>query len=177
MSNLPSQVPTPTTTPASGSLIYIVDTPYTSAADDATTLGNAVTKAHGLSSGTVTVSSGGVMQTGQTATNSLFLQTPQAITVTSNAGTADANHGVQTFTNSSAATMTITLALSGSADGQTKIVRIYDFSAVAQTIAWVNTENSTVIAPTTSNGSTSSPLTVGFIYNNITNKWRCVASA
>ncbi len=48
MSNLPTQVPTPTTTPNSSSLLYIVDTPYTSAVDDATTLGNAITKAHGL---------------------------------------------------------------------------------------------------------------------------------
>ena len=42
-------------------------------------------------------------------------------------------------------------------------------------LAWVNTENSTVSAPTTSNGSTTLPLTVGFMYNSGTSKWRTVA--
>lgn len=106
----------------------------------------------------------------------LFIEPNQAITVTSNAGTADINHGTQTFTNSSAAAMTITLTTTSAVDGQTKIVRVYDFSAVAQTITWVNTENSGVSVPTTSNGSTTLPLTVGFIYNSQTSKWRCVAS-
>jgi hypothetical protein len=41
----------------------------------------------------------------------------------------------------------------------------------------VNTENSTVTAPTTSNGSTTLPLTVGFMFNGSTSKWRAVASA
>jgi hypothetical protein len=62
-------------------------------------------------------------------------------------------------------------------DGQMTMVRILDASAVAQTIAWVNTENSTVTAPTTSNGSTTLFLTVGFIYNSGTSKWRCIAKA
>jgi hypothetical protein len=111
-----------------------------------------------------------------TQTFALVVQTPQAITVTTNAGTADVNHGIQTFTNSSAAAMTITLATASAVDGQTKVVRIYDASAVAQTISWVNTENSSVSVPTTSNGSTTLPLTVGFIFNGSTSKWRCVAS-
>lgn len=111
------------------------------------------------------------VQTGQ-----LFIETAQAITVTTNAGTADVTHKIQNFTNSSAATMAITLATASAVDGQTKVVRIYDFSAVAQTIGWTNTENSTVSAPTTSNGSTTLPLTVGFIFNGATSKWRCVAS-
>jgi hypothetical protein len=100
-----------------------------------------------------------------------------AVTVSSNAGTVPITSRLNTFTNSSAATMTITMALTGATDGQMSIVRIYDFSAVAQTISWVNTENSTVVAPTTSNGSTTLPLTVGFMYNNSTSKWRCVATA
>ena len=100
-----------------------------------------------------------------------------ATTVSSNAGTVPVNVDNATFTNSSAATMTITLTTSGAVDGQTKIVRIYDFSAVAQTISWVNTENSGVTVPTTSNGSTTLPLTVGFVYNGSTSKWRCVAVA
>lgn len=112
-----------------------------------------------------------------TQTFAQTVQTPQAITVSTNAGTADILHGSQVFTNSSAATMAITLTTTSAVDGQTKIVRIYDFSAVAQTIGWTGTENSTVTAPTTSNGSTTLPLTVGFIFNGSTSKWRCVASA
>ena len=72
--------------------------------------------------------------------------------------------------------MAITMAVTSARDGQTSIVRIYDFSGVAQTIGWTNTENSTVSAPTTSNGSATLPLTVTFIYNGQTSKWRCVAS-
>jgi len=57
------------------------------------------------------------------------------------------------------------------------VVRFLDFSAVAQTLSWVNTENSQVTVPTLSNGSTTSPLSVGFIYNGATSKWRCMATA
>jgi hypothetical protein len=99
------------------------------------------------------------------------------VTVASNAGTVPITYRLNTFTNSSAATMTITMALTGAVDGQMSIVRIYDFSAVAQTISWVNTENSYVPVPTTSNGSTTLPLTVGFMYNAATTKWRCLSSA
>ena len=99
------------------------------------------------------------------------------VTVTSNAGTVPITYRLNTFTNSSAATMTITMATASAADGQMSIVRIYDFSAVAQTISWVNTENSSVLVPTTSNGSTTLPKTVGFMYNSATSKWRCVATA
>jgi hypothetical protein len=100
-----------------------------------------------------------------------------AVTVASNAGTVPVTQKLNTFTNSSAATMTITLATASAVDGQMSIVRVYDFSAAAQTISWVNTENSTVSVPTTSNGSTTLPLTVGFMYNGQTSKWRCIASA
>ena len=65
----------------------------------------------------------------------------------------------------------------GALDGDMVVVRIKDFSAAAQTITWVNTENSTATAPVTSNGSTTLPLTVGFMYNSATSKWRCIASA
>ena len=92
-----------------------------------------------------------------------------------NAGTCSVAFQINTFTNSSAATMAITIATASAVDGQPMIVRIYDFSAVAETIGWTNTENSTVSVPTTSNGSTTLPLTVGFVYNSATSKWRCVA--
>lgn len=100
-----------------------------------------------------------------------------AVTVTTNAGTCPATTAFDTFTNSSAATMAITIATSGAIDGQKKIVRIYDASGTAETIGWTNTENSTATVPTTSNGSTTLPLTVGFIFNAATTKWRCVAVA
>jgi len=134
--------------------------------------------------------------TGTTSTNIVFSTSPTlttptigvaastqvnftntAVTVTSNAGTVPINTRLNTFTNSSAASMTITMATTSATDGQMSIVRIYDFSAVAQSISWVNTENSTVTVPATSNGSTTLPLTVGFMYNAATSKWRCIASA
>lgn len=111
------------------------------------------------------------------STNSTdYRLTPQAVTVSSNAGTCDITHGIQNFTNSSASAMTITLTTTSAVDGQKKIVRIFDASAVAKAITWVNTENSLVSAPSSSNGSTSIPTTVGFIYNSGTSKWTCVAA-
>lgn len=112
-----------------------------------------------------------------TQTCSQVVFTANAVSVSSNAGTVPITSRINNFTNSSAATMTITMATASAVDGQMSIVRIFDFSAVAQTISWVNTENSTVSVPTTSNGSTTLPLTVGFMYNNATSKWRCIASA
>ena len=110
--------------------------------------------------------------------NATLLTEPNTVvSVTSNAGTVPVTSGLNTFTNSSAATMTITLATASATDGQVTMVRIYDFSGVAETISWVNTENSTVTAPTTSNGSTTLPLTVTFMYNSATSKWRCINKA
>ena len=106
-----------------------------------------------------------------------FINNAVAVTVTSNAGTVPITSKVNNFTNSSAATMAITMAVTGAVDGQMSMVRIYDFSATTQTIGWTNTENSTVSVPTTSNGSTTLPVTVGFQYNGQTSKWRCVAIA
>jgi len=91
----------------------------------------------------------------------------QTITVSANAGTGFSSAGLQTFTNSSAATMTITLP-TGGGDGTVTIVRVLDFSAASQTITWVNTEGS---PPTTSNGSTTVALHVAFMYNSGTSKW------
>lgn len=107
---------------------------------------------------------------------SLVNTTPQTLSVTTNAATADISHGIQNFTNSSAAGMTITLTTTSASDGQFKEIRIYDFSAVAEAITWVGTENSLTAAPTTSNGSTTLPLSVLFQFNGGTSKWRCVAS-
>lgn len=103
--------------------------------------------------------------------------TNNAIATSGNAATVPITHRLNTVTNNSAATLTITMTTTSAVDGQLVMVRILDFSGVAQTITWVNTENSTVTAPTTSNGSTTLPLTVGFQYNSLTSKWRCIASA
>lgn len=102
----------------------------------------------------------------------------QAVTVTTNAGTINpaAGGGLFTFTNSSAATMTITMATAGAVDGQQVLVRVYDFSAASQTITWVNTENGEGTAPTSSNGSTTLPKTALFMFNGATTKWRCIVS-
>jgi hypothetical protein len=112
-----------------------------------------------------------------TQTFAQVITTANAITATSNAATVPVTSRHNIVTNSSAATLTITLTTSGAVNMQTVVVQILDFSAAAQTITWVNTENSTVTAPTTSNGSTTLPLTVGFMYNTATSKWRCVAVA
>lgn len=105
-----------------------------------------------------------------------IITTPATITVTANAGTVTRANRINKFTNSSAATMTITMSTTAALDGDMVQVRIYDFSAAAQTITWVNTENSSVTVPATSNGSTTLPLTVGFQYNSATSKWRCIGS-
>lgn len=105
------------------------------------------------------------------------LNANNAIAASGNAATVPITHRLSTVTNNSAATLTVTLTTSGAIDGQMLVVRVLDASGVAQTITWVNTENSTVIAPTTSNGSTTLPLTVGFMFNGSTSKWRTVASA
>lgn len=103
--------------------------------------------------------------------------TPATVAVASNAGTVPATGAqVVNFTNSSAATMAITMSTTGATNGQIKYVRVYDFSAVAETIGWTNTENSGVSVPTTSAGSTTLPLTVGFMFNGATSKWRCILS-
>lgn len=162
----------------SATLTLITGSSLITAGAFALTLTSSATTNATFPAGTNTLAALGLAQTfSATQTGTLWVQTPQAITVTTNAGTADVNHAIQTFTNSSAATMAITLTTASAVDGQTKIVRIYDFSAVAETIGWTNTENSTVAAPTTSNGSTTLPLTVGFIFNGSTSKWRCVAVA
>ena len=154
--------------------------------------------------GTLPVANGGTGVTTSTGTGSVVLSasptftgtlaaatitatgtvsTPQvinpnnALTATANAATVPITSRITTVTNNSAATLTITMTTAGSVDGQMVMVRVLDFSAVAQTLTWVNTENSSVSVPTTSNGSTTLPKTVGFQYNANTSLWRCLASA
>ncbi len=105
------------------------------------------------------------------------IQTNNAVAASSNAATVPVTSSVTTVTNDSAATLTITITTTSAVNRQKLIVCVLDSSASAQTISWVNTENSGVSVPTTSNGSTTLPLTVGFMYNNATSKWRCIGSA
>jgi hypothetical protein len=112
-----------------------------------------------------------------TQTEKQVVWTNNAITASGNAATVPITSRLNTVTNNSAATLTITMTTTSAVDGQFSIVRILDSSGVAQTITWVNTENSSVSAPTTSNGSTTLFLTVGFIYNGATSKWRCIATS
>lgn len=110
-----------------------------------------------------------------TATNVIYPN--NAITAVSNAATVPITSRISTVTNNSSATLTITITTSGAIDSQLLMVKVLDFVAVAQSLSWVNTENSTVTVPSTTNGSTTSFLTVGFIYNSGTSKWRCIAVA
>ncbi len=73
---LPAQVPSPTTSPSSSSLLYIVDSPYGTPADNATTLGNAVVKGHGLSNTPVLgVAAGSIAAASTTGSGSVVLAT------------------------------------------------------------------------------------------------------
>ncbi len=114
--------------------------------------------------------------TGQNKFNNI-IDVSNAITASSNAATVPVTYRLSTVTNDSAGNMTITMTTTSAVDGQMTVVRVVDFSGVAKSITWVNTEDSTVAAPTTSNGSTTLFLTVGFIYNGGTSKWRCIAKA
>lgn len=99
-----------------------------------------------------------------------------AVTAVANATTITRANRNNVITNNSAATLTVTLSTASAAAGDMLVIQILDFSAVAQTIAWVNTENSLAIATILSNGSTTLPITVGFKWNAATSKWRCIAA-
>lgn len=111
-----------------------------------------------------------------TQTFSQIITTSNAIAASSNAATVPITSRINTVTNNSAATLTITMTTASAVDGQLSQVRVLDFSAVVQTITWVNTENGEATAPTTSNGSTTLPRAVLFQFNSGTSKWRCIAS-
>lgn len=106
-----------------------------------------------------------------------ILNADNAVTASANAITLTRANRNNVVTNNSAATLTITLSTTSATAGDMLLVQILDFSAVAQTITWVNTENSTTAAPVTSNGSTTLPLSVGFKWNTQTSKWRCIAAS
>lgn len=96
-------------------------------------------------------------------------------TLVSNAVTIPITTGFANLTNNSSAAATITLTTTGATNGQRKIVRFYDFAAVAEAVTWVGTENTLTTAFAMSKGSTTIPAFAGFIFNGVTSKWSCVA--
>lgn len=165
------------TAPATGSTVTVSDGKTLTASNSITLAGtDSTTMTFPSTSATIARTDSAQTFTG-TQTFSQTILTANAITATSNAATIPVTSGRNIVTNNSAATLTITLTTSGAVNMQTCIVQVLDFSGVAETITWVNTENSTVTVPTTSNGSTTLPLSVGFIFNSQTSKWRCIASA
>lgn len=133
-----------------------------------------------VSAGVVSIEGSNIMTVASTdtvtgvKTYNSFIAANNAIAASGNAATVPITYSLSTVTNNSAATLTITMTTTSAVDGQRTTVRILDFSAAAQTVAWVNTENSTVAAPLLSNGSTTLPVTVQFVYNGGTSKWRCI---
>jgi hypothetical protein len=114
-----------------------------------------------------TVGSWGTVQANQIFT----VNTP---TVTAGAVTVPITSRINNIVVS--ATTAITITTTGAVDGQQVVVRLTD-GGTAETISWVNTENSTILAPLTSPASTTLPTTVGFQYNGNTSKWRCIGLA
>lgn len=104
--------------------------------------------------------------------------TSNAITASGNAATVPITSGRNVVTNNSAATLTITMTTTSAVAQQTCIVQILPSSAVAQTLTFVGTENSTATSvPANTGSSTTIPISVGFIFNAGTSKWTCVASS
>lgn len=165
------------TAPATSATLTIADGKTLTASNSITLAGtDTTTMTFPTTSATIARTDAAQTFTG-TQTFSQANLTANAITASANAATVPITSGRNIVTNNSAATLTVTLTTTSAVNMQTCMVQILDFSAVAQTITWVNTENSTVLAPTTSNGSTTLPVTVGFVYNSATSKWRCTASA
>ena len=92
-----------------------------------------------------------------------------------NAVTVPITYAKANITNNAAGSVAITLS-TGAVDGQTLVVRFFDYTGgAAQTLTWVNTEIGAATPPATSRGSVTIPTSAGFIYNGGTNKWTCMA--
>jgi hypothetical protein len=111
-----------------------------------------------------------------TLTNKRF--TRRVVTVTQSATPAinTDNTDVASITGLAQAITSFTTNLSGApVDGDMLIIRITD-NGTARAITWGGSfEASTIALPTTTVISTM--LTVGFIWNTATTKWRCIAAA
>jgi hypothetical protein len=117
---------------------------------------------------------------GTTATQTLTNKrvTPRNVTVTQSATPTinTDNTDVATISALAQAITSMTTNLSGTPlDGDPLIVRITD-NGTARAITWgASFEASTIALPTATVGSAM--LTVGFMYNGATSKWRCVGVA
>ncbi len=118
---------------------------------------------------------GGTTNVGLRCTPAIVLP-PTTCTVTSNAGTVPVTCSNAKLTNSSAATITVTMAVTNAQDGQITDVRIYDATAASVAITWVNTEDGKTAAPTTTIGAstTARPTHARFMYNSAASKWTCI---
>lgn len=127
---LPAKVPTPTTTPSSTSLVYIVDSPYGTPADNATTVGNLVVKGHGLSDTTVLgIASGSIAAASTTGTGAVVRATSPALTTPTGIVKGDVGLGnvdnTSDFTkNSASATLTNKDLTSGTNTFPTSLVTL-----------------------------------------------------
>jgi hypothetical protein len=104
--------------------------------------------------------------------------TPRVLTSTANSATPTLNtdsYDSMVITGQSVAITSFTTNLTGTPTSQQKlIISITGTGAIA--ITWgASFEASTVALPTTT--VTTNRLDVGFIWNAVTSKWRCVASA
>lgn len=141
------------------------------------------TTIHRVSAGVVSIEGSNIATVGAintfTALNtfSAIGLTQNNVTATGNAATVPITSRLTEVTNNSAATLTITITTASAVDGQLLMVKVLPSSAAAQTITWVNTENSTVSAPVLTSADTTLPVTVGFQFNSATTKWRTIASA
>lgn len=135
-----------------------------------------------VSAGVIAVEGVNVMTVGSTDTVTglktfdKLNRTVNSLTVASNAITVPITYNSHKITNNAAGAVTITLTTTSAVDWQLQFIRFFDFSAVAQTITWVNTENSDVTPFATSRGSTTIPKSALFCYNSATSKWSCLAS-
>lgn len=105
-----------------------------------------------------------------------IFDTVNTVTASANAITITRANRDNKVTNNSAAGLTITLSTSGAVDGDKILISSFAFSAVAQTITWVNTEVSDITPSANLNASTTSPRTDGYRFNGATSKWRCIGS-
>jgi hypothetical protein len=109
--------------------------------------------------------------------SSTWLPVVGIYTVSAGAVTVGDGYPSVVVTNDSATTAAIDIQNASAIDGQQLVLRFYDYSDVTVRLSWGgNTENGAATMPTDSNGSTTSPLTVAWIYNGVTNKWRCMAA-
>ena len=96
-----------------------------------------------------------------------------ALTVSGGAVTVPITASSVKITNNTAGSVATTLAVSGAVDGQPLLMRFYDYSGTAQTLTYVNAENS---PPSSSRGSTTIPLLIGFVFNSTSTAWTFAGS-